>query len=152
MPSDTTHNDDVVRTFIWGSCVSRDTFGFLPEQFQLTTYVARQSLISAGNDASAVRSKLTPPSAPPSNSAWCAGTSPVICTAGSSQWATILILYSSISSTSEAVWSTSEMARTPRSSASSGDLAGARRQTVHLRSRSDPTNTLPCGATALPAS
>ncbi|MGO1258133.1 MAG: DUF6270 domain-containing protein [Brachybacterium sp.] len=60
MPSDTTHNDDVVRTFIWGSCVSRDTFGFLPERFQLTTYVARQSLISAGNDASAVRSKLTP--------------------------------------------------------------------------------------------
>lgn len=52
--------DDVVRTFIWGSCVSRDTFGFLPESFELTTYVARQSLISAGNDASSIHSKLTP--------------------------------------------------------------------------------------------
>ncbi|MGP9707005.1 DUF6270 domain-containing protein [Brachybacterium sp. AOP24-D1-21] len=60
MPIDTTQDEDVVRTFIWGSCVSRDTFGFLPERFQLTTYVARQSLISAGNDASVIRSKLTP--------------------------------------------------------------------------------------------
>lgn len=60
MPLDTTQGEGAVRTFIWGSCVSRDTFGFLPERFQLTTYVARQSLISAGNDASAIRSKLTP--------------------------------------------------------------------------------------------
>lgn len=50
-----------IRTFIWGSCVSRDTFGFLPEDFSLMQYVARQSLISAGSDASAVRSELTEP-------------------------------------------------------------------------------------------
>lgn len=47
--------------FVWGSCVSRDTFGFLPKSFALKRYVARQSLISAGTDASAVRSKLTEP-------------------------------------------------------------------------------------------
>lgn len=47
--------------FIWGSCVSRDTFGFLPKSFALKRYVARQSLISAGTDASAVRSQLTAP-------------------------------------------------------------------------------------------
>lgn len=48
-----------VNTFIWGSCVSRDTFGFLPDEFTLTRYVARQSLISAGTDASHVRPALT---------------------------------------------------------------------------------------------
>ncbi|WP_299449777.1 DUF6270 domain-containing protein [uncultured Serinicoccus sp.] len=42
-----------VRTFIYGSCVSRDTFERLPEGFELVSYVARQSLISA----------FTPPSA-----------------------------------------------------------------------------------------
>jgi hypothetical protein len=50
---------DEVSTFIWGSCVSRDTFGFLPEQFTLNRYVARQSLISAGSDASSIRPQLT---------------------------------------------------------------------------------------------
>lgn len=36
------------RVFIYGSCVSRDTFGYLPEdQYSLVRYVARQSLISA---------------------------------------------------------------------------------------------------------
>lgn len=40
-----------VRTAIWGSCISRDTFEFLPENFQLVTYIARQSLISAYSDA-----------------------------------------------------------------------------------------------------
>ncbi|WP_419177478.1 DUF6270 domain-containing protein [Serinicoccus chungangensis] len=36
------------RTFIYGSCVSRDTFDFLADsQFELVTYVARQSLWSA---------------------------------------------------------------------------------------------------------
>lgn len=50
-----------VNTFIWGSCVSRDTFGVLPEEFTLTRYVARQSLISAGTDATSVRSQLTDP-------------------------------------------------------------------------------------------
>ncbi|MGP9747042.1 DUF6270 domain-containing protein [Brachybacterium sp. AOP29-B2-41] len=47
--------------FIWGSCVSRDTFGFLPEEFTLARYVARQSLISAGTNASSVRSQITDP-------------------------------------------------------------------------------------------
>lgn len=38
----------MIRTFIYGSCVSRDTFEFVPpDQFVLTKYVARQSLISA---------------------------------------------------------------------------------------------------------
>ena len=50
-----------VNTFIWGSCVSRDTFGVLPEEFTLTRYVARQSLISAGTDATPVRAQLTDP-------------------------------------------------------------------------------------------
>ena len=36
------------RVFIWGSCVSRDTFSHLPEdEFALVEYVARQSAISA---------------------------------------------------------------------------------------------------------
>ncbi|WP_298886885.1 DUF6270 domain-containing protein [uncultured Serinicoccus sp.] len=38
----------VIRTFIYGSCVSRDTFEFLrPQGYDLTAYVARQSLLSA---------------------------------------------------------------------------------------------------------
>lgn len=38
----------MTRTFIYGSCVSRDTFEFLrPHGYTLTTYVARQSLLSA---------------------------------------------------------------------------------------------------------
>lgn len=48
-----------ISTFIWGSCVSRDTFGYLPEQFTLSRYVARQSLISAGTDATAIQPQLT---------------------------------------------------------------------------------------------
>ena len=40
-----------VRTAIWGSCISRDTFEYLPDTFELTAYVARQSWISAGSDA-----------------------------------------------------------------------------------------------------
>lgn len=35
--------------FIWGSCVSRDTAEFLPDDWKLLGYVARQSIISAGN-------------------------------------------------------------------------------------------------------
>lgn len=35
------------RTFIYGSCVSRDTFEYLDDSFVLVDYVARQSLISA---------------------------------------------------------------------------------------------------------
>lgn len=38
----------MIRTFIYGSCVSRDTFERLPSrEFELLQYVARQSLISA---------------------------------------------------------------------------------------------------------
>lgn len=38
----------MIRTFIYGSCVSRDTFELLlPDGFQLVSYVARQSLASA---------------------------------------------------------------------------------------------------------
>jgi len=38
----------MIRTFIYGSCVSRDTFAYLdPRRFSLLRYVARQSLISA---------------------------------------------------------------------------------------------------------
>lgn len=38
----------MIRTFIYGSCVSRDTFEVLaPHGYSLTTYVARQSLLSA---------------------------------------------------------------------------------------------------------
>ncbi|WP_029252958.1 DUF6270 domain-containing protein [Paraoerskovia marina] len=36
-----------IRTFIYGSCVSRDTFEYLGDDFTLVDYVARQSLISA---------------------------------------------------------------------------------------------------------
>ncbi|MGO0577031.1 DUF6270 domain-containing protein [Ornithinimicrobium panacihumi] len=37
-----------IRTFIYGSCVSRDTFEFLdPQRFELSHYIARQSLASA---------------------------------------------------------------------------------------------------------
>lgn len=37
-----------LQTFIFGSCVSRDTFEYLdPHAFSLSTYIARQSLISA---------------------------------------------------------------------------------------------------------
>lgn len=42
--------DKEVRTFIWGSCVSRDTFEFLPDEYTLAQYIARQSLISAGTE------------------------------------------------------------------------------------------------------
>lgn len=46
----------MIRTFIYGSCVSRDTFERLPAgEFKLLQYVARQSLISA----------LAPPSSHP---------------------------------------------------------------------------------------
>ncbi len=44
----------MVRVTIWGSCVSRDTAGYLPSQFGITSYIARQSWLSVGNDASAV--------------------------------------------------------------------------------------------------
>lgn len=55
-----THADQPVRTFIYGSCVSRDTFGYLPANFQLQRYVARQSLASAFSDAGHVKKRLAP--------------------------------------------------------------------------------------------
>lgn len=40
-----------MRVLIYGSCVSRDTFEFLPDSYSLLSYVARQSAISAGAPA-----------------------------------------------------------------------------------------------------
>lgn len=48
-----------VGVLVFGSCVSRDTFGFLPETFRLLGYVARQSSISAGAPAAGVGARLT---------------------------------------------------------------------------------------------
>lgn len=45
----------MTRTFIYGSCVSRDTFEFMGDSgFELVTYVARQSLTSATSAPSTV--------------------------------------------------------------------------------------------------
>lgn len=52
--------DGKINTFIYGSCVSRDTFGFLGDPFHLIRYVARQSVISASTDASALGAQLRP--------------------------------------------------------------------------------------------
>lgn len=38
-----------VRVFIWGSCVSRDSFEYFGAKYELLDYVARQSFISEGN-------------------------------------------------------------------------------------------------------
>ncbi|WP_159793760.1 DUF6270 domain-containing protein [Puerhibacterium puerhi] len=47
------------RIFIWGSCVSRDSFEhFIPDEFELLQYVARQSAISAYTKPVSL---LTPP-------------------------------------------------------------------------------------------
>jgi hypothetical protein len=52
----------MIRTFIWGSCVARDTFEYLPSQeFTLLRYVARQSAVSA---ASRPVSLVEPPKLP----------------------------------------------------------------------------------------
>lgn len=48
------------RTFIHGSCVSRDTFGFLPDTFVLAYYVARQSIISVDRPVAGIASRLKP--------------------------------------------------------------------------------------------
>lgn len=47
-----------VRVFIYGSCVSRDTFGTLDDSFKLLTYVARQSLISVGQPAAGISERF----------------------------------------------------------------------------------------------
>jgi len=47
------------RALIFGSCVSRDTFEFLPEGFRLLSYVARQSSISVDAPAAGLQSRLT---------------------------------------------------------------------------------------------
>lgn len=46
------------RYLLYGSCVSRDTFEFLPEPKQLVRYVGRQSLISAGSNAKELAARL----------------------------------------------------------------------------------------------
>lgn len=59
MTGDTSGNEKgEVRTLIYGSCVSRDTFKSLPDDYRLLTYVARQSAISAGAPAAGVRQRL----------------------------------------------------------------------------------------------
>lgn len=40
---------DLPRVLIYGSCVSRDTIEFMPEPVKIVKYIARQSLISIGN-------------------------------------------------------------------------------------------------------
>ena len=47
------------RVLIYGSCVSRDTFEFLPEGHRLLTYVARQSAISVGSPVPGLQARLT---------------------------------------------------------------------------------------------
>lgn len=47
-----------LRYLMYGSCVSRDTFEFLPEPKELVGYIARQSMISAGTNAAALGAML----------------------------------------------------------------------------------------------
>lgn len=54
----------IVRTFIWGSVVSRETFEYLPSRFRLLKYVARQSIVSAGTDADHLKGQLRPIESP----------------------------------------------------------------------------------------
>ncbi|ADU47662.1 hypothetical protein Intca_1143 [Intrasporangium calvum DSM 43043] len=49
---------------IHGSCVSRDTFEFLPASYRLVNYVARQSAISVGNSAPGISDRLPRLSSP----------------------------------------------------------------------------------------
>lgn len=46
------------RVLIYGSCVSRDTFQFLPDGHRLLAYVARQSAISVGAPAQGLQGAL----------------------------------------------------------------------------------------------
>lgn len=47
------HDDTATRVLVYGSCVARDTIEFAdPATVELRGYVARQSLLSAGSDAS----------------------------------------------------------------------------------------------------
>ena len=57
-PAATGETDTRTRVLIFGSCVSRDTFEFLPDSFRLLSYVARQSAISAGAPAAGVAGRL----------------------------------------------------------------------------------------------
>ncbi|MNW26741.1 hypothetical protein D3C74_35180 [compost metagenome] len=49
------------KMFIYGSCLTRDTKNFFPDDWKATTYIARQSLISASSGVTEVsgKSKLT---------------------------------------------------------------------------------------------
>ena len=49
-----------VRTFIYGSCVSRDTLEVMQDSHEIVRYVARQSAISVGNPAVGVAEQLSP--------------------------------------------------------------------------------------------
>lgn len=49
-----------IGTMIYGSCVTRDTFEFLGDDFLLKSYVARQSVISAGTQTSDTLPMLDP--------------------------------------------------------------------------------------------
>lgn len=54
----------MTRFIIHGSCVTRDTFGFLPADHELVWYAARQSAISAGRPVAGLAARLpTLPSA-----------------------------------------------------------------------------------------
>ncbi|KRE35508.1 hypothetical protein ASG73_16365 [Janibacter sp. Soil728] len=63
MSTDDTSREDTgsgrVRTFIYGSCVSRDTLETMADTHELLAYVARQSAISAGRPAEGVWPQLT---------------------------------------------------------------------------------------------
>lgn len=59
-----TDDQDRVRTFIYGSCVSRDTLETMGDTHELIAYVARQSAVSAGHPAEGVWPKLEPIESP----------------------------------------------------------------------------------------
>lgn len=41
------------KVFVYGSCVARDALATVPKRYQVSRYIARQSLLSVGHDASA---------------------------------------------------------------------------------------------------
>ncbi|WP_277454732.1 DUF6270 domain-containing protein [Janibacter sp. DB-40] len=59
-----TDGQDRVRTFIYGSCVSRDTLETMGDTHELIAYIARQSAVSAGHPAEGVWPKLEPIESP----------------------------------------------------------------------------------------
>ncbi|MET4077422.1 DUF6270 domain-containing protein [Janibacter sp. UYMM211] len=53
-------SSELVRTFIYGSCVSRDTLDTMHSTHEVLRYVARQSAISVGRPAVGVAERLDP--------------------------------------------------------------------------------------------